>query len=216
MPDRARATEGSDQQEAADDGYFAPIALARYMRLTTFKRDGVPVSASVHGAADGDRTYFRARNKSETVRRLRHTDAVQVMPCGALGFCTYGPPLDAIARRLSGEEASRVAAKLDRRHTVQRLFLIRRLRRQAVYYELLADGAAGGRGGLPEGPSASLITRVHMSQGFVRADAAAPSSLATVCTPSAVSSRSSPCPPNRTRIITVSMSLASGTGCRGR
>jgi PPOX class probable F420-dependent enzyme len=109
MPDRARAPEVSDQQEAADDDYFAPIALARYMRLTTFKRGGVPVSALVHGAADGDRAYFRARNGSETVKRLRHTDAVQVMPCGALGFFTYGPPHDAIARRLSGEEASALA-----------------------------------------------------------------------------------------------------------
>jgi len=208
MPDRARATEVSDQQEAADDDYFAPIALARYMRLTTFKRGGVPVSALVHGAADGDRAYFRARNRSETVKRLRHTDAVQVMPCGALGFWTYGTPHDAIARRLSGEEASRVAAKLDRRHPVQRLLPIRRLRRQAVYYELLADGAVGGRGGLPEGPSASLITRVQLSQGFMDADAATPSSLATVCTPSAPSR---PSPSGRTRIITVSMSLPSGT-----
>jgi len=131
-----------------------------------------------------------------------------VMPCGALGFWTYGTPHDAIARRLSGEEASREAAKLDRRHPVQRLLPIRRLRRQAVYYELLADGAVGGRGGLPEGPSASLITRVQLSQGFMDADAATPSSLATVCTPSAPSR---PSPSGRTRIITVSMSLPSGT-----
>lgn len=204
MPDRARATEGSNQQETADGGYFAPLALARNMRLTIFKRD-VPVFASVHGVVDGDRAYFCARSRSETVKRLRHSGAVQVTPCGVLGFCTYGPPLDAIAQRLSAEQASLVAAKLDHRYPVRRRFLIRRLRRQAVYYELLADDAMGGHGRLFGGPSASLITRVHTSREFLYPDSATPSSLATVCTPSSVSR---PSPSHYTRIITVSMSLS--------
>ena len=206
MPDRARAAGDSDQHEAADGGYFAPLALARNMRLTIFKRDDAPVFASVHGVVDGDRAYFYARNRSETVKRLRHAVAVQVTPSGVLGFCTYGPPLDAIARRLSAGQASLAAAKLDRRYPVRRRFLIRRLRRQAVYYELLADDAVGGHGSLSGGPSASLITRVHTSRGFLYPEAATPSSLATVCTPS---SMSRPSPSHYTRIITVSMSLSS-------
>lgn len=150
MPDRTCAADSSDQQEAADGGYFAPLAPARNLQLTTFKRDGLPVTASVPGVVDGDRAYFRARTQSGTVKRLRHTDAVQVTPCGVLGICSYGPPLDAIARRLPAEEASLVAAKLDRKYPVRHRFLIRLLRRQAVYYELVADDAADDQGGLPE------------------------------------------------------------------
>src|SRR5262249_52408055 len=153
-------TGGIDQYEAADACYFARLAPARSMLLTTFKRDGTPVSACVHGVVDGGRGYFCVRARSGTVKRLRYTDAVQVTPCGVLGFCTYGPPLGAIARQLQDEEASLVAAELDRKYPVRRRFLIRLLRRQAVYYELVADDHGGLHRGLP----ASLITRVHTSQ----------------------------------------------------
>jgi hypothetical protein len=123
-----------------------------------------------------------------------------------LGFCTYGQPLDAIARPLSAEEAALVAAELDRRYPVRRLSQARRLRRQPVYYELLPDDVVGGHGRLSGGPPAVLITRVHTSRGFFYPGAATPSSMATVCTPS---SMSRPSPSDYTRIITVSMSLSS-------
>jgi len=206
MPDRPRATNGSDRQEAADGGCFAPLASARYLRLTTFKRDGPPVSATVHGLVDGDRAYFRAGRRSGTAKRLRHTDAVQVTPCSVLGMFSYGPPLDAAARPLPAEEASRAAAELDRQYLARHRFLIplpRRRRPQAAYYELLADDTAGESGGLSGGLPASLIIRVNASQRFIYADAATPTSLAPACTPSKTRSR----PSDYTQIITVSMSL---------
>lgn len=190
-----------DRTSAADGGYFTPLASARYMLLTTFERDGVPVSTSVCGVADGDRAYFCVPKWSGAVKRLRHTDTVQVTPCGVRGFVTHGPPLDAIARPLSGEDASLVAAKLERRYVVRLRFLIRLLRRQPVYYEFLPGDSAGGRlAGRPGGLLASLITRVHTSQRYMHAHAATPSSLATVCT-------SATCRPELTQITTVSMSL---------
>lgn len=196
MPDRTRATDG---------GYFAALAPARNMRVTTFGRDGLPASASVHGMVDGDRAYFCARNRSGTVQRLRHTDALQVTPCGVLGWCTYGPPLGAVARPLSGEEASRAAAKLDRRYPVRRRLLTRLLRRQARYYELLADDAPGDQGGLDGVLSPALITKVYTSQQLMSAGAATATSLATVRTPPPRSRR---LPSDYTRVIVVSMSLA--------
>ena len=73
------------------------------------------------------------------VRRLQHTDGVQVAPCGALGLWSYGPPLDAVARPLAGEEARRVAGELARKYPARPLarLLRRAWRRRAVYYELL-------------------------------------------------------------------------------
>ena len=136
---RERRDRG-DREETGDGSYFAPLAKARYLLLTTFKQKGTPVSAVVQGVADGDRAYFRVRSRSGTARRLRHTDGVQVAPCRALGLWSYGPPLDAAARRLADSEASHVAGQLARtypdRRSLARL-LQRARRRRLVYYELL-------------------------------------------------------------------------------
>ena len=142
----ARRDRG-DREETGDGSYFAPLAKARYFLLTTFKQKGTPVSAVVQGVADGDRAYFRVRSRSGTARRLRHTDGVQVAPCRALGVWSYGPPLDAAARPLAGEEAGRVAGQLDRKYPVRHRSLAwpvhRAWRRRLAYYELLL----GDRGG---------------------------------------------------------------------
>jgi PPOX class probable F420-dependent enzyme len=138
---RERRDRG-DREETGDGSYFAPLAKARYLLLTTFKRKGTPVSAVVQGVADGDRAYFRVRSRSGTARRLRHTDGVQVAPCSALGLWSYGPPLDAAVRPLAGEEASRVAGQLDRTYPVRHRSLAwpvhRASRRRLAYYELLS------------------------------------------------------------------------------
>ena len=138
---RSSVADRRYREESADGSYFTPLAEARYLLLTTFKQKGTPVSAPVQGIVDGDRAYLRVWSQSGTVRRLRHTDGVQVAPCGALGLCSHGPPLDAAARRLAGEEASRVAGQLNRKYPVRRRSLARLLqrarRRRLVYYELL-------------------------------------------------------------------------------
>ena len=115
---------------------------------------------------DGDRAYFCAGKRSDTAKHLRDAGAVLVMPGGGLGFFTYGQPLDMIARRLPGEESSRVAVKLARSYPAWRRFLARPLPREAVYYELLASDDAGDGQDEPAGePSSSLIVSVHKSQG---------------------------------------------------
>jgi PPOX class probable F420-dependent enzyme len=106
------------------------------MLLTTFKRVGSPVSAPVRGLVDGDRAYFAAWSRSGTVKRLRHTDAVQVAPCTVLGLYSTAPSLEATARLLTGDEASRVAGKLADKYPA------RAWRRQMVHYELLPCDAA--------------------------------------------------------------------------
>ncbi len=77
-----------------------------------------------------------------------------------LGLYSYGPPLDAAARLLTGEEASRVAGKLAGRYPVQHRFLTRLLhrawRRQRVHYELVPCDAADGRAVEDAGDECSL------------------------------------------------------------
>jgi PPOX class probable F420-dependent enzyme len=142
MSERPVAAESSYQQEASHAGYFAPLASAKYMLLTSFKRNGTPVYTSVQGMVDGNRAYFRVWSRSGLVKRLRHTGAVLVAPCTVLGLCSYGQPLDATARLLSDREASRVAPELACRYAARRRFLIPLLLRtgrwQMVYYELVS------------------------------------------------------------------------------
>jgi uncharacterized protein len=125
--------------ESADGRYFAPLAKGRYLLLTTFKPKGTPVTAPVPGIVDGDRAYFRVWSQSGPARRLQHADGVLVAPCGALGLWSHGPPLDAAARRLAGEEARRVAGRLASKYPARRRsrLLQRTRRRRLVYYELL-------------------------------------------------------------------------------
>ena len=157
MSGRQFATDSRDQQEAGS-GYFAPVEQASHMLLTTFERGGAAVSAPVRGVADGDRAYFWAWSGSGSARLLQYTDAVEVTPCSARGFLTYGLPLSATARLLPGDEAGRAAGELARKHPVQHRFLIpllqRARRRQMVIYELLADDAQGDHGQPPEGSRA--------------------------------------------------------------
>ena len=137
------STKSRARQEAPGDGYFASLAPARYVLLTTFTRDGKPVATSVRVVVDGDLAYFRTRHPTGQSKRLRHGGWVQVAPCSALGLIRYGLPLDATARLLAGEEVSTAAAKLSGKYPVRRL---RRLfhrvpRRETRYYELRAYGA---------------------------------------------------------------------------
>lgn len=149
MSDRTSATESSYHREATD-GYFAPLATAKYMLLTMFRPDGIAVYTPVHGVVDGDRAYFRIRNESGTAQRLRQTGAVQVTACAVFGLVTFGPPLDAVTRLLppSGEETSQVARKLARKYPLQQRLLtplLPRTRRwQMVHYELLGGLHAEG------------------------------------------------------------------------
>jgi uncharacterized protein len=154
MPDQRTATKGGKQQEATDD-YFGPLRSAKRVLLTTFKPDGIPVSAHVHGIVDGEGAYFRAWYQSDTAKRLRHTDDVQVTACPVLGL-TVGPPIDAVARLLPGEEASWVARKLARKYPLQQRFLIPLLRRtrrwQMAHYELLTYEAVASQDACQEAP----------------------------------------------------------------
>ena len=164
---RPPAADRGYREEPADGSYFAPLAKARYLLLTTFKQKGTPVSAAVQGIVEGNRAYFRVRSQSGTARRLQHTDGVQVAACGAQGLWSYGPLLDAAARQLAGEEACRVGGQLARKYPARRRSLTRLLqrarRRRLVYYELLPlepgrrEGSGAARGSSVPGASGRQV-----------------------------------------------------------
>lgn len=142
-----RRAAGGPRPSDVGDGYFAPLASARYVLLTTFKPDGgTPVASAQRVVVDGDRAYFRTRNGSPVSKRLRRNGRVQVAPSTVLGLCSFGPPFNATARLLAGEQARAAARKLASTRPARRGLLTplsRWMRRwQPIHYELLADEAA--------------------------------------------------------------------------
>ena len=97
-------------------GYFAPVSGAKYIQLTTFRRNGTAVPTPVHIVADGDTAFFRTWNVAGKAKRLRHTPAVQIAPSTVRGR-PLGAPIRAEAHLLEGEASEHaarlLAAKLD-------------------------------------------------------------------------------------------------------
>jgi PPOX class probable F420-dependent enzyme len=104
-------------------GEVTPAAspvLARFVRqktvlVTTYRRDGRPVSTPVSLAVEGDHAYLRSFEKAGKTRRIGHNPRVEVAPSTARGRPT-GPGIRATARRLEGAESRRAARLLARKH----------------------------------------------------------------------------------------------------
>ena len=138
--------EGASAPETADS-YFSPLASAKHVLLTMFNWGRTPVSKTVRVVVANDgRAYFQTWSPSRMCQRLRHSDWVEITPCAVLGLFCYGPWLDATARPLTGEEASRAAKELASKHPGRHgglTSLAYRIRGvQPVHYELQPCTAA--------------------------------------------------------------------------
>jgi len=61
------------------------LARARYLSLTTFRRDGTPVATPVWVARQGDELLVYTARSSGKVKRLRNNDRVLLAPCDMRG-----------------------------------------------------------------------------------------------------------------------------------
>jgi PPOX class probable F420-dependent enzyme len=106
--------------------------------LTTYKRDGAPVSTPVSIAFVGRRAVFRTWHKAWKVKRLANNPEVAVAPSTLRGEPT-GPAVRAQARLLSGDEARPAARALARRHRFLQALLVplahRVMRYRTIHYE---------------------------------------------------------------------------------
>ena len=94
------------------------------VRLTTFRRDGTPVSTPVNVAVDGHRVYFRTYEEAGKFKRLRNNPKVEVAPSTFRGRAT-GPAIPATVRLLSGEDDARASRLIDAKHRIFQGFLVR-------------------------------------------------------------------------------------------
>ena len=64
-----------------------------YVRLTTFRKTGVPVHTAVCIALDGDRLLVTTGAESGKVKRIRHTPRIELTPCDRAGKIGIGAPV---------------------------------------------------------------------------------------------------------------------------
>ncbi|MGZ4273813.1 MAG: PPOX class F420-dependent oxidoreductase [Solirubrobacteraceae bacterium] len=111
--------------------------------LTTYKRDGSPVDTPVSIAFDGDRAFFRSYDKAWKTKRLSRNPDVKAAPATVKGTPT-GPPIDARATLLDGDQARVAARALARRHRLLQALAVpmlhRLMRYRTMHYELHASG----------------------------------------------------------------------------
>jgi uncharacterized protein len=86
----------------------------KYILLTTFRRDGTPVSTPVWSVSlDGGRIGFWTSSGSGKAKRLAHTDRVTVTPCDARGRVKPGAAaVEATARLVTGAELEEIRKRI--------------------------------------------------------------------------------------------------------
>ncbi|MEV7726177.1 PPOX class F420-dependent oxidoreductase [Streptomyces sp. NPDC087917] len=96
------------------------LGRARYVNLTTFRKDGTPVATPVWAVADGGELYVWTRSDSWKVKRIRNDARVTVAPCDMRGRPVEGAvAIEGRARLLDGEGLARVRKLMTRKYTWQ-------------------------------------------------------------------------------------------------
>uniref|UniRef100_A0AAU2JWD7 PPOX class F420-dependent oxidoreductase n=1 Tax=Streptomyces sp. NBC_00049 TaxID=2903617 RepID=A0AAU2JWD7_9ACTN len=96
------------------------LGRARYVSLTTFRKDGTPVATPVWAVADGGELYVWTRSDSWKVRRIRNDGRVTVTACDVRGRVAEGAAvLDGEARLLDEAGLTRVRKLMSRKYRWQ-------------------------------------------------------------------------------------------------
>ncbi|MFF4446311.1 PPOX class F420-dependent oxidoreductase [Streptomyces sp. NPDC001502] len=88
------------------------LGRARYVSLTTFRKDGTPVATPVWAVADGGELYVWTRSDSWKVKRIRTNGRVTVTACDMRGRVEEGAQTREGEARLLDEAGLRRVRKL--------------------------------------------------------------------------------------------------------
>lgn len=129
---------------------MAELGRARYISITTFRRDGSPVATPVWVAEAGGRLYVWTGAQTGKVKRVRHSPGVLVAPCTLRGT-QAGPAVRARALIVQAADRPEVWRRFQAKYGLQLRAIIwteqvsRSLRRSAaspagrVYLELTLE-----------------------------------------------------------------------------
>jgi PPOX class probable F420-dependent enzyme len=119
---------------------LAPLVGAKTILLTTYKRDGTPVSTPVSIAFADGRAFIRSWHRAWKTKRLARDPRVEAARCTLRGEPS-GPAISASATLLSGDDARLARRALGRRHPILQAVLVplthRLLRYRTMHYELV-------------------------------------------------------------------------------
>jgi PPOX class probable F420-dependent enzyme len=103
---------------------LAELDRERYVALTTFRRDGRPVTTPIWFAVDGDVVVAYSEADAGKVKRIRATGRVAVQACDVRGRVRSGAPsLQGTGRVLDVDESARAEVVLARKYgLVKRAF----------------------------------------------------------------------------------------------
>ncbi|GAB34559.1 PPOX class F420-dependent oxidoreductase [Gordonia otitidis] len=93
---------------------FDAATDAKYVQLTTFRKDGTPVASPLWAAAEGETLIMWTETTSWKVKRIRRDPHVVVQACDARGKNLRGRPVEGSATILDGagtEHARQLIAK---------------------------------------------------------------------------------------------------------
>jgi PPOX class probable F420-dependent enzyme len=99
------------------------VLTAQYVALTTYRRDGTPVTTPVWAAAEGESLYLFSNAAAGKVKRLRNSSRAAIAPCTATGKVT-GAQLPAEAFNLTNDQMPKVWRLLTKKYGMAaRLFV---------------------------------------------------------------------------------------------
>jgi PPOX class probable F420-dependent enzyme len=97
------------------------IVRSRYVSLTTYRRDGTPVTTPVWHVPDGAELWIVTEADSGKVKRIRNNPQVRVEPCSIRGtVAPDAPSLTGTARLLDDDGTARARKLLGRRYVMSR------------------------------------------------------------------------------------------------
>jgi PPOX class probable F420-dependent enzyme len=94
------------------------LAKAKYISLTTFKKDGTPVANPVWLARDGDRLVVLTERSAGKAKRLRNGGRVLVAPCDMRGRAR-GEAIEGTAQLQDAAETAATLALIRQRYGIQ-------------------------------------------------------------------------------------------------
>ncbi|KSU61290.1 MULTISPECIES: PPOX class F420-dependent oxidoreductase [Gordonia] len=87
---------------------FGEAGTAKYVNLTTYRKDGTAVTSPLWAALDGDQLVMWTVADSWKVKRLRRDPLIVVQACDVRGHKTFGAPVSGTAEVLDAADSGRV------------------------------------------------------------------------------------------------------------
>ncbi|MXP19811.1 PPOX class F420-dependent oxidoreductase [Gordonia sp. HNM0687] len=95
---------------------FGEAADAKYVLLTTFRKDGTPKPTPIWAAMDGGRMVVWTETESWKVKRIRRDNRVEVQACDARGKKRRGAAVTGTAEILDAAGTERARELIGRKY----------------------------------------------------------------------------------------------------